>query len=216
MNLSRWLRPFILVLILLIGGVFTYFLLLPSTFDLKAKNISIIGSDADLTIDQMHVVQNKQGNKNWEMWANTAKIYRKKNLTELETIHIRYYPKNGKPLDITADKGEMETDSRNMLIRGNVLIKTSAGYTLHTDSLRFRPKDKRIDTDAKILLEGNSFNLTGVGLHGQTDTGLYALNHRVKAVIYNTGANAFAAKPKQTTLTLLPQSGPPSPEGSTP
>ena len=151
MNLSRWLRPFILVLILLIGGVFTYFLLLPSTFDLKAKNISIIGSDADLTIDQMHVVQNKQGNKNWEMWANTAKIYRKKNLTELETIHIRYYPKNGKPLDITADKGEMETDSRNMLIRGNVLIKTSAGYTLHTDSLRFRPKDKRIDTDAKIL-----------------------------------------------------------------
>lgn len=214
--MSRWLRPFALVFLLLIGGTISYFLLLPSGYDLKAKNISILGSDADLTIDQMHVVQNKQGEKNWEMWAKTAKVYRKKNLTELETIHIQYYPKNGKPLDITADNGEMETDSRNILLRGNVLIKTSAGYTLHTDSLRFRPKDKRIDTDDKILLEGVSFNLTGVGLHGQTDIGLFALNHKVKAVIYNTGTNAFAAKPEQTSLTLLQPNGPPSPEGSTP
>ena len=212
----RWLRPFILVSLLLIGGAVYYFFLQSSGYDISAKNISIRGSEADLTIDQMHVVQNKQGDKNWEMWAKTAKIYHKKNLTELEVIHIRYYPKNGKPLDITADNGEMENDSRNMLVRGNVLIKSSVGYTLRTDSLRFRPKDKQIDTDAKILLEGKSFNLTGVGLHGQTDIGLFILNHSVKAVIYNTGTNTFAAKPELTTLTLLQQNGPPSPEGSTP
>lgn len=216
MNLSRRFRPVILLFLLLIGGTISFFLFQPPGYNLKAKNISILGSDADLTIDQMHVVQNKQGEKNWEMWAKTAKIYRKKNLTKLETIHILYYPKNGKPLDITADNGEMKNDSRNMTIRGNVLIKTSAGYTLHTDSLRFRPKDKQIETDAKILLEGQSFNLTGVGLHGQTDIGLFALNHRVKAVIYNTRTSTSAAKPKQANLALLQQDGPPSPEGSTP
>ena len=216
MTPSRWLRPFILVSLLLIGGTIAYFLTQPTSYDFKAKNISILGSDADLTIDQMHVVQNKRGEKNWEMWAETANIYRKKNLTKLKTIHIRYYPKKGKPLDITADNGEMENDSRNMLIRGNVLIKASTGYSLHTESLRFRPKDKRIDTDAKIFLEGKSFNLTGVGLHGQTDIGLFALNKNVEAVIYNTGANAFAAKPAQTDFTLLRRDELPSPEGSTP
>ncbi len=209
---SRQIRWIIIAILFLLGGSIVYLLAWPSGYAFKANNISFTGSDADLTIDRMHVIQNKQGEKDWEMWAGSAKIYRKKNITKLESIRIRFYPKNGKPVDITADSGVMENDSRNMNIRGNVLIQTSEGYSLRTERLRFRPKEKKFDTDDKIFFTGNSFNLTGTGLHGETDKGLFKLDEKVTAVIYNTSSNAFAATPTQA----APPAKASRPEGSMP
>jgi LPS export ABC transporter protein LptC len=209
---SHQIRRIIIAILFLLGGSIVYFLAWPSNYAIKANNISFMGSDADLTIDRMHVIQNKQGAKDWEMWADSAKIYHKKNITILESIRIRFYPKKGKPIDITADSGEMENDSRNMSIRGHVLIQTSEGYALRTERLRFRPKEKKFDTDDKILLKGNSFNLTGTGLHGETDKGLFKLDEQVKAVIYNRSSNTFAAASEQA----APPAKASPPEGSMP
>ncbi len=209
---SHQIRRIIIVILFLLGGSIVYFLAWPSNYAIKANNISFTGSDADLTIDRMHVIQNKQGTKDWEMWADSAKIYHKKNITKLESIRIRFYPKKGKPIDITADSGVMENDSRNMSIRGNVLIQTSEGYALRTERLRFRPKEKKFDTNDKILLKGNSFNLTGTGLHGETDKGLFKLDEKVRAVIYNKSSNTYAA----ATERAAPPAKSTPPEGSTP
>ncbi|MFC1492132.1 LPS export ABC transporter periplasmic protein LptC, partial [Nitrospinota bacterium] len=191
-------------------GTIAYFLSRPLSYEFDAKNVSILGSDADLRIDRMHVVQNKRGEKNWEMWAGSAKIYREQNTTELESIHIRFYLENGDPMDITADSGVMENESRNIRIRGNVLIKTSDGYSLHTDTLRFFPKEKRIDTDAKIVVAGNSFRLTGVGLQGRTDLGHFSLGDKVEAVIYDVNS------PDPKNGPTFSKFSPPLPEGKSP
>jgi LPS export ABC transporter protein LptC len=209
---SHQTRRIIIIILFLLGGSIVYFLAWPPNYAIKANNISFTGSDADLTIDRMHVIQNKQGTKDWEMWAGSAKIYHKKNITKLESIRIRFYPKKGKPIDITADSGVMENDSRNMSIRGNVLIQTSEGYALRTERLRFRPKEKKFDTNDKILLKGNSFNLTGTGLHGETDKGLFKLDEKVRAVIYNKSSNTYAA----ATERAAPPAKSTPPEGSTP
>ena len=80
---SHQIRRIIIVILFLLGGSIVYFLAWPSNYAIKANNISFTGSDADLTIDRMHVIQNKQGTKDWEMWADSAKIYHKKNITKL-------------------------------------------------------------------------------------------------------------------------------------
>ncbi len=208
MKSSRKIRRILLVILLLLAGSAAYFLIRPPGYRIQAENVSILGSDADLSIDRMHVVQNKQGVKNWELWADTAKIYREKKLTKLESIRIRFYPKNGKPMDITADSGVMENDTRNIRVRGNVVVKTEGGPSLRTESLRFFPDEKRIDTDAKIVVAGASFRLTGVGLRGRTDLGRFSLNEKVEALIFN----AASLKPKGKTL----KSEPPPLEGKSP
>ena len=208
MKSSRKIRGILLAILLLLAGSATYFLIRPPGYQIQAESVSFLGSDADLSIDRMHVVQNKQGKKNWELWADTAKIYREKKLTELESIRIRFYPKNGKPMDITADSGVMENDTRNIRIRGNVVVKTAGGTSLRTESLRFFPKEKRFDTDEKIVVAGASFRLTGVGLHGRTDLGQFSLDKNVEALIFNTAS----LKPKEKTLITEP----PPPEGKSP
>ncbi len=198
MKSSRKIRGILLVILLLLAGSAAYFLIRPPAYRIQAENVSILGSDADLSIDRMHVVQNKQGEKNWELWADTAKIYREKKLTKLESIRIRFYPQNGKPMDITADSGVMENDTRNIRVRGNVVVKTEGGPSLRTESLRFFPKEKRIDTDAKIALAGASFLLTGVGLRGRTDLGRFSLDKKVEALIFSAASLKFKGKTLKT------------------
>lgn len=193
---TRYLRWVILGVVVVVSGTIGFFILRPANMNISVGSVSVMGTDADLKMDRVHIVQNKQGLKNWEMWADTAKVYQKKDYTQLENIRLRFYPKNGKIMNVTADKGQMENESRNMHLQGNVLILSQDGLSLRTESLRFHPKEKRIHTEEKIVVEGKSFRLTGVGLHGRTDLGEYSLKEKVKAVLHDpklSGSNGFSA-----------------------
>ncbi len=190
-----------------VGGTIGVFILRPAGVGISVGSVSVIGTDADLKMDRVHIVQNKQGTKNWEMWADTAKVYRKKDSTQMENIHLRFYPKNGNVMDVTADNGLMENKSRNLRLRGNVLIKSQDGVSMRTKALQFRPKEKKIDSDEKIFVKGDSFQLTGVGLQGRTDLGEYFLKKNVEAVIHDTNSAGLSPFSNSDEASPLPGSG---------
>jgi LPS export ABC transporter protein LptC len=200
----RQVRWIIVAVLVAVSGSISFFIIWPSEVGISVGSVSVIGTDADLKMDRVHIVQNKQGSKNWEMWADTAEVYRKKNYTKLENIHLRFYPKNGKIMDVTADNGLMENESRNMRLRGNVLIKTQDGVSMRTEALQFRPKEKRIDSDEKIFVSGESFRLTGIGLRGRTDLGQYFLNKNVQAVLYDSTSAGLSSFSNSADASALP------------
>ncbi len=213
---TRHVRWIILAVMVSIAGTIAFFILWPSDVSISVGSVSVIGTDADLKMDRVHIVQNKQGTRNWEMWADTAKVYRKKDFTQMENIHLRFYSKNGEVMDVTADSGLMENQSRNMRLRGNVLIKSQDGVSLRTESLQFRPKEKKIDSDEKILIEGKSFHLSGVGLRGRTDLEQYFLKKNVQAVIYETNSSGLNPSVKSAGASALPDRGESSSGGNMP
>ncbi len=204
---TRHVRWIILAVLVVVSGTIGYFIIWPSGVGMSVGSITVIGTDADLKMDRVHIVQNKQGTKAWEMWADTAKVYRKKNYTKMENIHLRFYPKNGKIMDVTADRGRMENESRNMHLQGNVLIKSQDGVSMRTESLKFRPKEKKIDSDEKIFVKGENFRLTGVGLRGRTDLGQFFLNKNVQAVLYESTSAGLGSFPNSADASALPKSG---------
>ena len=171
---------------LLVAGTVIFYLLNPSQYDIDAGDITVINTDADLQIDRMHLRQNKRGQRNWELWADTAKVYRKEDITQLKDIRLRFYPKDGDPMNIVADRGLMKNKSRSIKVFGNVVIRTAQGYILETETLEFRPRENRVFTDAQILFKGKTFKLTGIGLKGQTDSGRFILQDDVNAVLFNS------------------------------
>lgn len=204
---TRQVRWVIIAVLVAVSGTIGFYIFWSSDVGISVGSISVIGTDADLKMDRVHIVQNKQGIKSWEMWADTAKVYRKKNYTKMENIHLRFYPENGKIMDVTADKGLMENESRNMRLRGNVLIKTQDGISMRTEALQFRPKEKRIDSDEEILVKGETFRLRGIGLRGRTDLGQYFLNKNVQAVLYGSTSAGLGSFSKSADASALPRSG---------
>ena len=187
MLFRKMLRIVLLGFLLAIGGTIAYFLLGSSNHHLKIGEVSFRGTDADLNIDKVHVVQNTKGAREWELWADSAKVYKQKGLTILKNLKLHFYPKEGGPAFVTAQQGTMQNESRNIKISGNVTITASNGVSMKTDSLYFRSNEKRIESDSQVLMEGAHFRLVGTGLEGQTDIGHYALMKNVKATIF--GAN---------------------------
>lgn len=195
MLFRKMLRMVLLGFLLAIGGTIAYFIVGSSSHYLDAGKISLADSDADLNIDKMHVVQNTKGVREWELWADSAKVYRQKGLTILKNLKLRFYPKEGEPAHVIAQEGTMQNESRNIRISGNVTILASNGVSMKTDSLYFRSKEKRIDTDSRVLMEGSRFRLVGTGLQGRTDLGNYKLKEKVSATIY--GASEGFLKPER-------------------
>ena len=192
MLFRKVLRIVLLSFLLAIGGTIAYFILGSSDSPhLRIGDISFRGSDADLDIDKMHVVQNTKGVREWELWADSAKVYRKKGLTILKNLRLRFYPKEGEPAHVTAQNGTMQNKSRNIRISGDVTILASNGVSMKTDSLYFRSKEKRIDSDSRVLMEGARFRLIGTGLQGQTDIGNYRLKEKVSATIYGASKDSL-------------------------
>lgn len=187
MLLRKMVRMALLGFMIAIIGVISYFLITSSDYRIAIKGVSFRNSDADLDIDKVHVVQNTEGFREWELWADSAKVYREKDLTILKNLRLRFYPKGGEPANVSARRGTMENKSRNMRISGDVVILASNGVSVKTDSLYFRPKEKRIDSDARVLIEGERFRLSGTGLKGRTDLGHYELKEKVSATIYDAG-----------------------------
>lgn len=184
MLFHKVLRMVLLVFLFVVGGAIVYFITGSSNYPLNIGEISFRESDADLDIDKIHVVQNTKGVKEWELWADSAKMYRQKSLTILKNLKLRFYPKEGAPAYVTAQEGTMQNESRNINIRGDVTILASNGVLMKTDSLYFDSKEKRINSDSQVLMEGDRFRLTGTGLEGRTDLGNYMLKEKVSATIY--------------------------------
>ncbi len=185
MLFHKALRMVLLVFLFVVGGAIVYFITGSSNDHLlNIGGVSFRASDADLDIDKIHVVQNTKGVKEWELWADSAKVYRQKSLTVLKNLKLRFYPKEGAPAYVTAQEGTMQNESRDLSMRGDVTILASNGVLMKTDSLYFDSKEKRIDSDSQVLMEGDRFRLTGTGLQGRTDLGSYMLKEKVSATIY--------------------------------
>ena len=182
----RALRWSLLGVVILLGGTMAFYIVRTSVPQIEVGGISVLGMDADLRIDKAHMVQNNKGRTEWEMWADTALVYRKKDETHLQKLRMKLYSREGKPTDITAERGVLGNQSRAITITGNVLIRTSDGVTLQTDALHYNPKEHSVATESPIVLQGETFRLTGVGLNGNTENGHYVLREKVQAVI--TGA----------------------------
>ena len=191
MLFRKMLRMVLLGFLLALGGVIAYYIVGSTNHRLDIGKISLKRPDADLNIDKVHVVQSTKGVREWELWADSAKVYREKGFTILSNLRLRFYPKEGEPSHVTAQKGTMQNKSRNIRISGNVTILASNGVSMKTDTLYFRSKEKRIDSDSPILMEGTHFRLSGIGLQGQTDLGKYKLKEKVSATIYGANEDIF-------------------------
>ena len=171
------------------------FLLLPAIFycsyyfyssnnlpKIKVGNVSFINTDADIKLDDIHVVENSKGYKEWELWADTAKTYQDKDITIFDKIKMKIY-KGNTFWQLYANKGSLVISSRDVLMTGNVVIKSNNGFILKTQSVSFKPSSNTIYAKSKVFIEGNDFSVNGYGLIGDIQNGSFTIKKEVKAFL---------------------------------
>jgi len=118
-----------------------------------------------MQIDNIHYEQtNQNAFKEWVLDAESAQYFKDENKIVLQSIVATFFSDEGKVYKLTAEYGELYSDSKDLKVSGNVVAVTDEGYRIQTDSFHYRAKERKIFTNDDVTLSSKKLVMTGKGM----------------------------------------------------
>ncbi len=125
----------------------------------------------DQEFSDFSTVESDSGLVKWKLRAPVARVYNSKKLLVTDDPVIDFYDEDGKIAStLTAKKGEFNQQTHDLTALGNVVVTTSEGYKLETESLVWLQELGEIHSEDFVKVTKGSDVLTGYGL--KTDPSL--------------------------------------------
>lgn len=133
------------------------------------------------------MVDAKPSGKEIELWAETATRPKDREEWTLDDVRVKFYAQNGVTYTVTGKTGGVVTSNYALWIKGNVITKSSNGYTFKSESVFYDPKIKRLTAPSKIEMEGppdakgSRLYLDGEDMVADMNTNQLNVNRKVRA-----------------------------------
>ena len=124
-----------------------------------------------------------KGKKAWDLAGKSADIDNQ--IVKLKKVVANNYGDKDN-INLTADNGNFDKNSGVVKLRDNVIITTTSGVKLTTDSLDWDRKQQMLSTLDKVNLARADMNLSGDGAKGQTALKQIVLKKNVRLDISPT------------------------------
>lgn len=145
-----------------------------------------LGGDevADQEFTDFTTMESDSGVVKWLLEAPVARIYNVRKLLVTDDPEIKFYDELGRVTSIlTADKGEYNKDSHDLTALGNVVVTSSEGYILETESLVWLYELGQIHTEDFVKVTKGRDILTGYGFTGYPELRNIDIKRNVKAYL---------------------------------
>lgn len=114
-----------------------------------------MGSDPlQQAMQGVHVIESKNENKEWELWADEALGFQDQESLVLYMIKARFFSEGALTFDVVGDKGEVQTENKNMIVDGSVVTKSSTGYTFRTEKIEYNSHNKSLNSKTAVEVVG--------------------------------------------------------------
>jgi len=158
----------ILISIVLISGIVLFRLwmnLQEKKASEKVEALPKISTDgADMSLEKIRFVEDKHGQKTWELEAKSIQQYQDQNIVMLEEVKVTFYTKEGQSFILSGRQGKIYQDSKNMELVGEVQLTSSDGYQLKTHSVAYHHQERKVTTSDSVEIEGKQIRLVGRGM----------------------------------------------------
>ena len=129
---------------------------------------SLIQDDATIAIDRVHQTSTKNGIKEWSLDARSAQFIEKDRQAVFDDLSVTFYLENDHSVNLSANKGYLNTDTRDIRIDGDV-IADDGEFKILTDTLNYEHKRRVLIAVKPVQILGSAFRLNA-------DSALYDLN----------------------------------------
>jgi LPS export ABC transporter protein LptC len=137
---------------------------------------------ADLTLEDIHYVETKGKKKEWELKAKSGQHFRETDFTTLEDLAVTFYAEGGRIITLKGNKGSMK-EKKEIKVWGDVVITSSDGYRVATNSLLYERERQQITTEDPVTLDGKGVQVKGVGLVVDLKTKKISILRKVQTVL---------------------------------
>lgn len=125
--------------------------------------ISPADSADQVLIGMSHYVTS-DGVQRAKVRADTAYFYSGSQTALLNAVHITFYDVAGSPTSVlTSKSGTYYWRTGDMEARGNVVVVTTDGRTLRTETLRYNESQNEVSSDRPFTFDGPQRHVQGEG-----------------------------------------------------
>ncbi len=177
---SRKLKFFLIsIIIILLGIIITVFSTYRNILDETAGLKSAIQSAAKMSLGKVHHTATRDGVIEWSLDASSARLLDEKKQLILDDLSVVFYMKDGKKAYLTAEKGFLHTDSNDIEVVGNVVVKND-NYVLKTEKLNYENTRRILFSTIPVAISSDSEKLTADSISFDLDTKKTVLEGNVK------------------------------------
>ncbi len=131
-------------------------------------------------MEKIRFVEDKQGQKTWELEAKLIQQYQGQNIMLIEEVKLTLFTKEGQSFIISGNQGRVYQESKNMELVGDVVLTSSDGYRLKTHSISYHHLEKQVTTSDPVEIEGEQIRVVGKGMWVDMEAKIFKVLSQVK------------------------------------
>ena len=159
----------------------------------SAPRQEVVSSQADQEIKEIHIQEDAKGGAyRWSLDAERAESFPGTGKTLLRKVTIGV-EESGRRWKVTGDEGDLAQDTRDVELRGRVVLVSSEGLRVETTVLRWSNAEGRAWTDQPVTIYKGGGVVRGTGLEARPNEEMTLVRGRVTATF--GGARAAAPPP---------------------
>jgi LPS export ABC transporter protein LptC len=144
----------------------------------KVPKVSTGG--ADMRLEKVRFMEDKHGQKTWELEAKSVRQYEEQNMMVLEDVKLTFYGKGGRVFYLTSKQGKVYPDSKDVDLIGDVVLTSNDGYELKTQSASYHHRQNIVSTPDPVEIEGEQIRMTGKGMLVDVEAKTFKILSQVK------------------------------------
>jgi LPS export ABC transporter protein LptC len=134
---------------------------------------------ADLQVKEVDLEEEAKGVR-WRLKAEQALMYDRAGVTKLRKLVANVYQRD-RSWTIVGDEGELDRATNNVEVRNNVVVTSDDGLRLETNVLRWAADERKLWTDAPVMLSRRGSVVRGTGLEVRMADEMATISGRVHA-----------------------------------
>ncbi len=158
----------------------------------SAPREEVMSSQADQEIKEIHIQEDaKGGSYRWSLDAERAESFPGTGRALLRKVTISV-DDGGRQWKVTSDEGDLVQETKDVELRGRVVLVSSEGLRVETTVLHWNNGDGRAWTDRPVTIYKGAGVVKGTGLEARPNEEITLVRGRVTATF---GAAKAAAGP---------------------
>ncbi|MFH0935815.1 MAG: LPS export ABC transporter periplasmic protein LptC [Candidatus Omnitrophota bacterium] len=151
--------------------------------------------ESDQQINDFNLVgYGERGKKSWDLSGKTANIFT--DVVKLQDVEGNLYGKE-EDVNLLADKGDFNKKDGKIHLEDNVVITTTSGMKLTTDSLDYDRKNQLMSTPDIVNIERENLTAVARGARGEPSLKKVALKEDVRLDIIPASTEGKPSSPKE-------------------
>jgi len=153
----------LLVILLTVGIILAIFFHYRRTPTIEDTRDISVEEGTNITIGRVHQTATRDGFTEWNLDAASAKYMDSEKKALLKDISVTFFVKDGTPVYLTANEGILQTETKNIEVFGNVVVKNEK-YRMETERLEYQHEKRLLFTKVPVKITAEDFDLTSDSL----------------------------------------------------